>query len=107
MPQRYRAGPTVLADGLNCEGQNRSQPTSVFSGFVAGLNEDTGDIVGIWWAPDLSQGATRQVIGGQDIKFQYLPGDRPNGFVGGADFASAATFQVPKRKPATFELTLG
>ncbi|MFU8873912.1 MSCRAMM family protein [Micromonospora sp. SL4-19] len=81
--------------------------TTPFQGYVVARNDDTGDIVGTWSISAPNVGVTRQVIGGQHIRFEYHPATSGRRFVGGEDFASAAKFKVHKHKDAAFELTLG
>lgn len=81
--------------------------TTPFSGFLIALNATTGDIVGTWWLDEPNVTVARQLVGGQNIKFEYHSGEGGSRFVGGEDFASASEFRVPKRKNVTFELALG
>ncbi|MGR6317557.1 carboxypeptidase regulatory-like domain-containing protein [Micromonospora soli] len=81
--------------------------TTPFSGYVAARNADTGDLVGLWWISEPNVGVVRQLMGEQRIRFEYYPAEGGRKFVGGEDFASAATYKIHKHKDAAFELTLG
>jgi 5-hydroxyisourate hydrolase-like protein (transthyretin family) len=83
--------------------------TGPAGGRVVAFNADTGDIVGMWDAADLTAGASTPLIGGQEIRFAYYTADGSGTmrYVGGTDLASASTYEVPKKKDVTFELTLG
>ncbi|MGN9779597.1 carboxypeptidase regulatory-like domain-containing protein [Micromonospora sp. H33] len=81
--------------------------TTPFNGFLVARNADTGDIAGVWWISEPNVGVARQLAGAQHIRFEYHPGEGGRRFVGGEDFASAATYKIHKHKDAAFELTLG
>ncbi|MFD2766723.1 carboxypeptidase-like regulatory domain-containing protein [Micromonospora eburnea] len=81
--------------------------TTPFQGYVLARNADTGDIVGTWWLDEPNVGATRQLIGGQHIRFEYDPSEGGRRFVGGDSFASATKYKVHKHKDGAFALTLG
>ncbi|MGC5017099.1 MSCRAMM family protein [Micromonospora sp. DT47] len=81
--------------------------TTPFNGYVVARNADTGDIAGVWWISEPNVGVARQLVGEQHIRFEYYPSEGGRRFVGGEDFASAATYKIHKHKDGAFELTLG
>lgn len=72
-------------------------------GFAGVYNANTGDIMGLGWADDLTQGATFWVLGPQSVKIR-IEGQGNGGWYGGADFAHAKTVFIPARgsKTVTF-----